>query len=288
MNTIATVVYSSDFNSLKLQALSFEKFLKVSKNELEILIILNDDENHLKYLEEIIIPYYGKYSSCCRILTRKDLNCTNAFVHGWLQQQVYKLLISKFINEKSYLVLDSKNHLIRDFNIENFLSAPLKWFRVNRNGHLSAGFEESYRYFGLNPSDFIDLSAANVTPFVFYTEAVLNMISEIELKESRLFYDFFVSSKVLEFDLYSAYVTANPIWSYEDCPRNFITLFKDKIVDENNFASMMYTADNPEIKFFALHHDSINYINNSQKEIIKKFWINLGLFDNIESTNEFL
>lgn len=91
-----------------------------------------------------------------------------------------------------------------------------------------------------------------------------------------------------EFDLYSAFISSRSSWEYIDIDRNFITLFKDKVIDDNNFDSMMFQATNQKIKFFAIHHEAFRYLKNNQIEQIKKFWVDCGLFESIEAASKCL
>lgn len=215
---IVSLTYSNiiDINLIKLQAISM-KYLDTSMVN-NIFVVFNDKNDGRLVLEDTgLIEYYPENIRFkVKIIYVDDLGKSYKYPgweSNWHTQQITKLVISNIVLSKYYLILDSKNHFIRDTNYFDFFNEdglPYKVFK--------SGVNKPYRwynclnYFEVPYNDTTSVPEFNnITPFMMITKEVVDMIRYIEEREMCDFYDFFMKenygNKYTEFFLYGGYLT---------------------------------------------------------------------------------
>jgi len=266
---IVTLTYSNiiDINLIKLQAMSM-KYLDVSMIN-NIFVVYNDKNNNELVLEGIGILecYPENIRNKVKIIYVEDLGGSYKYPNwssGWQSQQITKLVISKIILSKYYLILDSKNHFIRDINYNYFFNEDGKLYKVKNGSYGPIRWYNCLDYFGVSYTNTTDCPEFNnVTPFMMITKEVVDMIQYIEDREGCDFYDFFMAAeygnRYTEFFLYSGYLTmVDKVSMYVDVSALCSTLFGTPLTQwstyERVFERVLY---DPNIKIVGLHRGSL-------------------------------
>ena len=199
---ITTVVFQQELFFLKLQAQSIHNFIDQSMID-NIYVVLNDDNIE----DQIDIDWWQSHSSKVKIIKRNSLG-VNYSLHGWYTQQAYKILSCNYSKNWNF-VLDARTFFIRKLDI-NCLFVDTK---ANFNKFpVIEQFDDAHTFI----ENFYNIKFHNVIspggpPFMFHSITAKNMISDIERKTSKSFFDFFSQYcsnpiRVTEFMLYSGYV----------------------------------------------------------------------------------
>ena len=112
--TVFIPAICKDIGRLILLLKSMDKYMNVS-DDIRFLI-LTPDVNDIKYV-----------ISMFRNLSIKMIHDTNVYAYdrqstrGWERQQVYKLLISRYIDTNFYLILDCDCFAVRQFSCDDLL-----------------------------------------------------------------------------------------------------------------------------------------------------------------------
>ena len=266
---IVTIVFDceTEKNLLKVQFFSY-KFIKFEINN--IYVIWNDDGNHI-YLQEYIswLPDYlrGKVK-----LIHRD-NLINKQETNWYNQQILKILISQIVESDYYLILDTKNHFIRNVYIEDYFyySAPAarpKLF-IGDAGSMIQYYKNCLNYFDVKSN----VKALTTTPFLMNKNITIEMIQFIEKKENKSFYTFFMENKALytEFYLYQSFLIYSNS-KYYLCNKNYSSVMNHPLTDWNSLNKYEETLKNDNIKCFGLHRNSIKYFTKQDKiQLIKMY-----------------
>jgi hypothetical protein len=186
MVDFVTIFYDDqiEVNLLRLQAMSF-KFVdhRIVNN---CYILFNDIGT---YSGDIIGFYPLDLRRRVKILCRNDVdkNFKSMDKSSWYSQQVLKLLISKIITSAHYVVLDGKNHFIRDTGLSDLFDINGKPYLFYGNpGNMIQYYHNCTNYYQIevnSNSKKINEQFLTTTPYIFITDAVLEMISYIEHKE---------------------------------------------------------------------------------------------------------
>lgn len=92
--TFVTVVHEEDFELLRLQARSLERYLDPNICQ-EILVIDNSSSRALWKGSVNLVREYGSRSSQFRILDKTEVASVPSWVGGWHSQQILKLMVSR-------------------------------------------------------------------------------------------------------------------------------------------------------------------------------------------------
>ena len=117
-----TLVFGSktEIGLLKLQAIGFKRVEPTFIDQIGTIFIFYNDDG-IENLEFIKTFYPDTLRSKVSIIYRDNVTRQHERTN-WRNQQYFKLFISKFIQSEYYIVLDAKNHFIRDVNINDFFS----------------------------------------------------------------------------------------------------------------------------------------------------------------------
>lgn len=201
MFDLLTVVFRDELNVLRVQAQSVDLYCQDIGIQ-RIFVIVNDDDY---VADQINLAWWGSLSNHVVIVKRSSFNAT--FVdHGWLSQQVLKILGSALSTNKYTVVLDAKTIFLQHLNIYNVLS---------HDGRLCVGLLPVFDVF--KPAQhivnkFFDINLTHTigpagVPFYFNNSIIKSMIAYIEKKTSTSFADWFQEQgMVTEFILYSGFV----------------------------------------------------------------------------------
>eukprot|EP00299_Pterocystis_sp_00344_P020373 c9991_g1_i2.p1 GENE.c9991_g1_i2~~c9991_g1_i2.p1 ORF type:complete len:385 (+),score=100.15 c9991_g1_i2:148-1155(+) len=192
---------------------------------------------------------------------------------GWIAQQVAKLRVSKYIRTKHYIVLDSKNFLVRPLEKSMFQSDKKMFnFKFNTLGELSGVHRRWYEKTHItlkhkwNPNEYVSES---VTPFVMHTKAVRRMIFDIERETTLSLDQNILLGNGTEFCFYNVYIRregllqqlhdtksvhglSRIVWAYKDI---------DKYIDEQERS--------PSV-FFGVHQWWLSNVPVAERDRVRK------------------
>jgi hypothetical protein len=160
---------------LKIQAYSF-KFLdrKLINN---IIIFYNDKDNSeldcKSMVYDEVISYFPDYlKSKVKVISADMIGLV--FTHSdWFLQQASKILISKIIETNYYVVMDAKNHFIKEIGYEYFFSEegfPI-YNLQNHEGMMLNYYNNCLEYFSVSDPFAGNFKFQTVTPFIFKTSS---------------------------------------------------------------------------------------------------------------------
>jgi hypothetical protein len=203
------------------------------------------------------------------------------YLTNWFTQQFAKIYISKIINSKYYIMLDSKNIFIKNIDISYFIvNDKIKMFFSTHNEELLNYYSNCFNYFDIkNMSSFNPykepLYIQTTTPFIFITEECKNMIEFIENKENTNLYNFFLTHKYTEFFLYFAWLcfTHNNDYIFLEEPINnaIIGPHNPDIYIWNNWNSKINHINKFNCRVLSISSKCIKFIDNNYKYNIQTF-----------------
>jgi hypothetical protein len=183
--SIATVVYSRELDLLRIQARSIDRFVKAEGID-RIIVVVNDarEQSCLVAVEDILSEY-GRFADRVDVVVPDALFALrprqygartpgqhlrtwftrNRGVYppgkkggwrgnrGWSIQQALKLSVARYAGSEFVLLLDAKNHFVREVSVDSFVSPEGKartYLRVP-NDKQWLWIEASFRCLGVTP-----------------------------------------------------------------------------------------------------------------------------------------
>lgn len=281
MDFVTIVFYNPvELALLKLQAYSFKFVDPTIINT--IYVIYNDtDTNKEAFLKEFekIKKFYPK-RLIVEVVTLDQLKLN--FNHSsWFNQQITKLEISRLISSEYYVLLDSKNHFVREIYLSDFIDEGKPILFVDDPGSMINYYQNCLTYYGIyqvseSPSTKKFLTT---TPYIIKTQDCREMINHIETKEKIVFSEFFKNNpgKYTEFYLYSTYLLfSDKIKNYVLKPMASISIFGSdpKIHAFNTFDKKKVILTNEKLKTFGLHRGVIQYLDAEYKQNLLNLYSN--------------
>lgn len=278
---------NTEIELLKLQAISFKYVLPMMDDIYKIHIFYNDiGINKIDFIRQY---YPAELQSKVSIVYRDSImNCKKS---SWINQQYFKLFFCKYICANHYIVLDSKNHFIRNVNLNDFFCNGKPKLYLNNPGDMFICYKKSLSYFGIEDPFHYQCDAnfkpignnvlLTTTPFIFITNQVSNLISFIENKENKTLHEFFISNinqnTATEFYLYTAYlIFSNNLDKHAMVQRDdlVITIFNDPTADYNVFEKKKIAITSPKVKIFGLHRMAVKKMDNDYKQNLLNMYSN--------------
>ena len=276
-----TVVYNDrvELNLLKLQAISF-KYVDI--NIINNIYILYNDVGKYDFTE-IITFYPSPIQTKVKIIYNTEIDdCFHNSTSSWSNQRIIKLLVAKMVSSPYYLVLDSKNHFIRNITIDDYFDGTKPILFHHNPGNMIRYYYNCLQYFDTkDPFNYVSKGNHNLlttTPFLMCKQDVLELIEYVVKREKEKFYLFFEknNNNYCEFYLYSTYLIFKN--KLKDCslkPINFITVFgiNSPGWDSDSKNNRCLTAlHNPNLKCFGLHRKAIPLMDDEYKKNILLFY----------------
>jgi len=279
-----TILFNNDVEKdlLKIHAYSF-KYVDLDIIN-KIYVLFNDDvENKLtfkKLFEEDIINYYPTEARNKINLVFLDDIGLDFKKSNWFTQQIVKIVVSKIIKSKYYVVIDAKNHFLENIKIDYFFrnGKPYLYFNPNPDKLLEY-YNNCLEYFNVK-SRFNHINnkfrVQTTTPFLFITNECSSLIKFVEDKENMPFYTFFISKSIFtEFFFYYAfliYSKKDDFYDYEyDRMHPVITIGNSKEY-YNTWDYKVDVLKKNKIFIFALHRLSFFILDQDYKEKLIEFY----------------
>jgi len=270
---------------LRLQARSMAKFLPPDWWG-RIFIILNDTRLPLlrKVVQSEIMPEFGWLRSRVSLIAYYRLIGTLDPFNGWIAQQAIKILASNIVDTEYYLALDAKNHFVRPVAMGDFFSAAGKARQEITQTFIWTLLKDHYASscaaVGVRPakgaSHFLP-----TTPFLFHTETVRELVTEIEHHHGRSFDRFFCGTRNLsEFLLYEAFLHSRRGLMerlYEDKPKSTVFFAKSPEVDRDFEKMLIHAKWCPDVIAVACHREYLRSVDSDHLRMLTEFWREIGL-----------
>ncbi len=291
-----TVSYNKEIRLLQLQARSICKF--ADPNTVGTIYIVSN-ENRFGDFKRIfmrdVLPEYGKFSEQVVLLDHKDIAKKTRKTIGWESQQVFKLMISKFVTTPVYVVLDSKNHLVAPLGYSSFFASDgrLITMRKQMNEKLGKLFNNACDLFSVAPTDEnYERALPMATPFPLVTAEVKSMISFMEKESGTDFFDAFtVGGRYCEFYTYYAWLlrTEGLLNTLYVAGANInLTFWNKEQVAREGMDVLMGKLSEDRYLTMGIHRKIIRDATESQREKIISFWRARGLVNSVNEGNYFL
>jgi hypothetical protein len=183
MYSIVIVTYKNDFD--KLQTCLQSLYSHLTSPDVPVIVVLNDDEEHLTTLLSIVNPYQNIKVVHCSVLGAWTRSL------DWWSQQYFKLAVSDVIHTPWYLIVDSDDVFIDTVDNRLFdqgrarcLTEPILRIKDSSNPSLLLWLNQSYKIVNYDKNDeslkeladilFTRLPGNNMREFVNYIIARYN------------------------------------------------------------------------------------------------------------------
>lgn len=287
-----TLVFNdeTEIGLLKLQAISFQYIQPSMRDQIgNIFIFYNDTGIYNETGIEFLKQYYPEELRCKVSIIYRDTIMSPPVKSSWRNQQYFKLYCSRYIESKYYVVLDGKNHFIRDINSDDFFLNGKPKLYLHNPGTMIRYYKGCLSYFSIHdPFHYNydieenkaigDKILLTTTPFIFITQQVSDLINYVEEKESKSFYDFFMKkNSITEFYLYSTYlIFSNNIDQHEMVKQNkfVITIYNNPNLDWNKFDRKKEAIINSNVKVFGLHRAAVKTMDDEYKQNLLLLYAN--------------
>jgi len=184
------VTYHKDFDMLDGLLTSI---VKNFSNQYRLLVILNDDKQHIFELQAILDQYPLVYEIKCNIQEVIHKKITHEYFgirntdSGWVTQQMLTLLASKIIETPYYLHICSKDRFIKPFSLSDIISNGKVRVLQEDWEFIEDSILQTFRRFYKNSCNFFKLDSntnkdkiiKSITPVVNNTASIKKMLDEI-------------------------------------------------------------------------------------------------------------
>jgi hypothetical protein len=271
-----TIVYNDaiELNLLKLQALSFSY---VDASLVNNIYIMYNDSGILNR-DDIVTYYPEDFRDKVSIVYLTDVCATASETKSsWYSQQVMKLLIANLVKSNYYLVLDGKNHFIRNITRSEYFDNDDKpRLFVYNPGKMLQLYYNCLEYYKIkcpfNYKDGINNKLLTTTPYLMNKYDVLEMMQYIEHKEKESLIHFFMknNTKYCEFYLYSTYlILTDKIKHYCLTEKNFRSIMAAPLIAWNSSeVASNDVFNNNLIKIFGMHRRAIPLMDDNDKQTL--------------------
>lgn len=279
--TVVTISHGPEMPLLKLQARSLNKYLDRSFIK-EIIVIDNSTDEPLDWRE--LAPQYG--SLPVRFMKASQITSMPP-AHGWFTQQVLKLMIARHIRTRRYILLDTKNHLIKPIGVGEF-EAPDGRIRTGWHPYTNHPLKDyllrACRYMRMKPwvmSHFIPTT----TPFTMMTGVTRQLLNWVEKREGCAFAEAFVKYRLTEFFLYGTFLAS--IGCLNSCYK-FDNWLGTTLWKHYDNPKMQKIIANPQSAFFSVHRNTFRSMNDQTRDDLANLWKRRGLFASYSDARRFV
>ena len=255
-----------EIDLMKLQAISF-CFVPPSMVN-QIFLFWNDDG---EFPSDVPFMNYYPYELRPKVkcVTRDTLFYSGQKTN-WINQQIYKLLLAKYVQSSHYIVLDAKNHFMKPVTRQIFFTddGKPKLF-MGTPGKMIRYFDYCLKYFDMEKGDLTkktffsmddpDFQFCTTTPFVFKTQVVREMVAFMESKENMEFDELFrYHEKGTEFYFYISYLFwKNYIMDCHIQKKIHITMWSDFDKEWNHIDYISKRFIEDESKMLGIHRKAL-------------------------------
>jgi hypothetical protein len=287
---IVCVFFDGDRTLQEIQARTIGLFIDEQLVN-NVIFVFNEDRTMERetFFRDRVLPRLGNFIQKHKLYFAEDISSGNLDGSGWRTQQALKLAIARKVSSRLYMVLDAKNHFIRQV-VKADLFGPRnlpRSFWARPTGNLTQCFIKTCAVFEIDPEPYMLKAMPATTPYMMYTEHVLGAIDYLEFKEGANIDAIFTKRNryLTEFFSYFAYLvsrTTGPDELYDFGRRTAISLFTRWPLEEAVADETLRKLSGPSITTFGLHRNRIPQLTDGQKEMIVSLWLQRGIASNRE------
>ncbi|MGV9194811.1 DUF6492 family protein [Microbacterium sp. MC2] len=275
---LVTVTFRGEDAFQRLQAQSVARFAQPGTFS-RITVIDNGEPSLSETRRRRLRGAYGPHSEIVDIVDADEIAAVPS-TSGWLSQQVLKLKVAERVNAPWYVLLDSKNHIIRPVTRATFLGADGKAHGATHSYEthpLRPRLLTTLNYFGL-PESHVSQYPRTATPFVMHTHTARDLMSQVAQDAS--FEEAFVAADLSEFFAYSAWILASGR-SWDDLYTG--EPLQAPVVWGKSARGQDATEDAQRLSapFFAIHRSSLFRADRRTIDDVCALWVSCGLVDNM-------
>ncbi|AQT06194.1 DUF6492 family protein [Acetobacter persici] len=289
-----TICFSGEFPNLLLQARSLAKYANDLIKDWTIVInseidVVEREKVFLSLQKELNNSNFNTFW-----IERKDIiNIGLPEMHGSRSQQILKIVIANYIEDKFYVLLDAKNHAIRPLKKEFFVrddKAVVHREEYEAWNPFCQWFSKAFQLVGLPQERQLYQKYQSTTPYVMETKIVRECMNNELINSSKPWY-YFVSlmgdqdDSITEFSLYGAMLEHFHVNSIRTL-RNYVTLFAGYPSDHKHIMSFIGKMKDEHIKFFGIHRSA--RLNMDENISLAIEWVSCSLFSSVENGVIFL
>ncbi len=298
-----TVCFEGDLKLLQLQARSFSEHLQNWPSARIFIVINSFDEGELydKIMTEVV-PHYGCLSRVVHVVKGTSLlpHCsalqiTSRKRYGWYRQQWLKLAFSEMATSRHYIVLDTKNHFIRDFSCESFFDCNGRPYikKMVTSGALLGYYYGSLQLLGDRQDSMRSPILPSITPFPFEKNLIMRMLGELKKMHNKSLIDFFCSHgmQISEFLLYHAFIDLKnldyeKLFSFSGGISHTVFDGSERSIEQAR--SKINRSEAQEIFVFGAHRSALLNLSPIAKDFLTETWVRSNLFGDEGEVNSFL
>ncbi|CAI9122431.1 DUF6492 family protein [Brytella acorum] len=294
--TFVTVVFSGEFANLLLQARSLSLY---GNDAIKKWIIILNDEIEISEKNKIFISLrdelIGAHFEVVWIDRREMTDYDFSEIPGSRSQQIIKILVSNIIDDKLYVLLDAKNHAIRELKPDFFVrdDRPIVHKQEYEDWNpFTRWFFNAFNLLGLPPEKSLYEKYQSTTPYVMETDIAKKCMDKSIINSDKN-WDYFISLgwddiySTTEFALYGAvfeFYKRESIFS----EKNYVTLFDGYPNGQSEVMRFIGEIKNDKTKFFSVHRNRAPTLNMEESKYLAECWVSCGLFSCVESGIFFL
>lgn len=275
--SFVTVAHADDAWLLRLQARSMRLHLAPALAG-EIVVVENFGPNPPVAWRDRLYADYGHLADRVRFVPSEVLGPMPP-ASGWWTQQALKLLVSRTVACRRYVVLDAKNHLVRplrrDFleGIDGRMLARRYDYRRHPLRHF---LERTLSFCGLLAEPHVGWFMQAGTSFTIDRADAWAVIDFLEAATGKRFAEALIEGRITEFFLLAAYLLRSG--ALED-RYDFTQVACPVVWDGMALLSAIRETEESRAPIFAVHRRVIPTLDDASREILGRFWTQRGLFD---------
>jgi len=270
---LVTVTCLKDFNQMRLQAESVQRFLAPCTH----YVIVNDEHIDKRMWSNILTPYYTNHNLVLLFPNWNMYGHKSGHHSGWMKHQVYKMIISEQLHD-DYVAIDSKNFFIKPCSLDN-------WRNIIGSGRIEPVREEYEKWVrSINLyADYFNLklleqhtTLCSETPFVFKID-ILKKISNMQQVFTDLYWNNGIGNECI---LYS-YLIRDQLPDTLLPPKHLTWWRCNKPITNQELIDI---DSNRELLVFGIHREFIQEADMHSIQLLNEWLNSLGLTTKIDDS----
>ncbi len=241
-----------------------------------ILVVDNDSRPLSARRVDKLRRLYGPHEDRVEVMPRSAV-ADIPDVRGRISQQILKLRVAELVTAPWYVLLDSKNHVIRRTDRSDFIGDDA---RAHGGTHGYEGHPHQKRlqhvldYLGLPDAMQQDFPPTTM-PVVMRTDVVREILRDLAPAGSGSFEDEFVRADLSEFFLYAGWLARHHGgWEHLYGPAPI----QSAVVWRGKWRQAIASAEELDAPFFAVHRGTLARLSRDAGRAVAQFWVDRGLF----------
>jgi len=257
----------------------------------EIILVNNSSSSSAHWLNDLM-GHYGDLAGAVRVIPGADIAPMPPGTDGWLSQQVLKIKVAEVLLSKRYVLLDAKNHFIKQLNW-GVLETPSGRPRMQCHSYAGHGMLEylqnTLNYLGIDVKEHVGSFPRTHPPFTMYTHEARELIQFIERREHEAFASVFLGRRLSEFFLYSGFlISKGTLHQLYDMSPSFEPQIWPGNAGARRCSEVISMANQHGCPFMTVHRRALEKMDKQGQRLLAEFWHARNLFASAEDGLRFL